>query len=87
MISEFTHEYPAVELSNGKEIYYRQPAQTCRVGIVSRRRITSGPDGKDIELPPETEAAFILNGGAWLPAVFSSVSTFQNSTADGSDDL
>jgi len=56
------------------DIYHTIPAETCRVGIVSRRRIGMGADGCDAELPEQTEAAFIRGGGGWLPPLFSEVS-------------
>lgn len=71
-VSDFEVEIEAYPLRNQRgEIYHTIPAEKCRIGIVSRRRIGSGPDGKDVELPPETEAAFIRGNGAWLPPLFS----------------
>ncbi len=70
-LSDFEVEFDETPLRNQQgEIYHVIPAQKCRIGIVSRRRIGSGPNGLDIELPPEFEAAFIRNAGAWLPPVF-----------------
>ena len=71
MTSTFEVEFDAFALRSPRgESYHTIPAENCRVGLVSRRRLGSGPDGRDVELPPEFEAAFIRNGGAWLPAVF-----------------
>lgn len=71
-ISDFMVELEACPLRNQRgEIYHTIPEEKCRIGMVSRRRIGIGPDGKDIELPPETELAFIRGNGAWLPPIFS----------------
>jgi len=71
LLSEFMVELEACPLRNQRgEVYHTIPAEKCRIGIVSRRRFTSGQDGKDVELPPESEAVFIRGNGAWLPALF-----------------
>lgn len=73
-VSDFTVEIDDFPLRNQRgEVYHTTPAEKCRVGVVSRRRIGRGPDGKDVELPQETEAAFIRGSGGWLPSLFCEV--------------
>jgi hypothetical protein len=63
--SSFEVEFDAKELLNAKgEVYHIIPAEKCRVGIVSRRRL---------EGVQPTEAAFIRSGGGWLPGLFQEV--------------
>lgn len=71
LVSDFEVEFGPHPLRNQHgDVYHIIPGEKCRIGIVSRRRKGRGPDGRDVELPPEFEAAFIRGNGAWLPGLF-----------------
>lgn len=70
--SDFFVEFDAYELKHpvtGKT-YHTIPPRMAKVAITARRRFKADANGFDVEVEPEYEACFLLNGGAAKPPLF-----------------